>query len=172
LAGVAVGLGAAFSLSAVVEMTSVTPVLAVMLGLAVGIDYSLFILNRHRTQLAQGMGVRDSIALATGTAGNAVTFAGGTVIIALAALSITGIEFLGVMGAVAAGTVAVAVLASVTLTPALLSLLGQRVLPARQRRSLERKHNGGAARGWAAKVQRHPWLSILGVLVVAGGLAI
>ncbi|QDB79975.1 RND transporter [Georgenia wutianyii] len=172
VAGIAVGLGAALTLSAVVEMTSVSPVLALMLGLAVGIDYALFIINRHRVQLAQGMALRDSIALATGTAGNAVTFAGGTVIIALAALSVTGIEFLGVMGVVAAGTVAVAVLASVTLTPALLSVLGDRVLPARQRRGLERKADNDATHGWAARVQRRPWLAILGVVLVAGALAI
>ncbi|HLS74210.1 MAG TPA: MMPL family transporter, partial [Actinomycetaceae bacterium] len=172
LAGIGVGLGAAMTLSAVVDMTSVTPVLALMLGLAVGIDYALFIINRHRVQLAQGVDLRESIARATGTAGNAVTFAGGTVIIALAALSVTGIEFLGVMGVVAAGTVAVAVLASVTLTPALLSLLGGRVLPARQRRRLERKNGDDGGRGWAAWVQRRPWLAILGVVVIAGALAI
>jgi putative drug exporter of the RND superfamily len=169
LVGVAVGLGAAMSLSSVVEMTSVTPALALMLGLAVGIDYSLFILNRHRLQLAAGMATRDSIALANGTAGNAVTFAGATVIIALAALGVTGIPFLGTMGLVAAGTVAVAVLASVTLTPALLSLMGERVLPARQRRRLTRTRDG--AHGWAAGVARRPWLAIAAVVVIAGLLA-
>ncbi|MFD1504636.1 MMPL family transporter [Georgenia yuyongxinii] len=129
----------------------------------------MFILNRHRLQLAAGMATRDSIALANGTAGNAVTFAGATVIIALAALGITGIPFLGTMGLVAAGTVAVAVLASVTLTPALLSLMGERVLPARQRRRLTRTHDG--AHGWAARVARRPWLAIAAVVVVAGVLA-
>lgn len=172
LVGVGVGVGAAMAMTAFVDMTSVTPVLALMLGLAVGIDYSLFILNRHRIQLAQGMAVRDSIALATGTAGNAVTFAGATVIIALAALSVTGIEFLGVMGVVAAGTVAVAVLASITLTPALLGLLGERVLPARQRKRLGAKHADEHARSWGATVQRRPWLAILGVVAVAAVLAV
>ena len=76
-------------------MSSVTPVLGVMLGLAVGIDYSLFIINRHRRQLFVGMELRDSIALANGTSGTAVVFAGSTVIIALLALNITGIPFLG-----------------------------------------------------------------------------
>ncbi|WP_152188294.1 MMPL family transporter [Georgenia satyanarayanai] len=171
LVGVGVGVGASLALSGVVQMTSVTPALALMLGMAVGIDYSLFILNRHRMQLADGMGVRDSIALATGTAGNAVTFAGATVVIALAALGLTGIPFLGVMGYVAAGTVVVAVLAAVTLTPALLSFLGERVLPARQRRRLERK-NGADSRGWAHKVQQHPWLAIIGVVAITGLLAI
>ncbi|HLT82605.1 MAG TPA: MMPL family transporter, partial [Phototrophicaceae bacterium] len=171
LVGVGVGVGGSLALSGLVEMTSVTPALALMLGMAVGIDYSLFILNRHRVQLAQGMAVRDSIALATGTAGNAVTFAGATVVIALAALGLTGIGFLGTMGYVAAGTVVVAVLASVTLTPALLSFLGERVLPAKQRARLERKHDADS-RGWGATVQRHPWLAIVGVVAVTGLLAI
>ncbi|MEE6282811.1 MMPL family transporter [Georgenia sunbinii] len=173
LVGVGVGLGGAMALSGVVEMTSVTPALALMLGMAVGIDYSLFILNRHRMQLAEGMAVRDSIALATGTAGNAVTFAGGTVVIALAALTITGIPFLGTMGLVAAATVVVAVLAAITLTPALLSFLGQRVLPARQRARLVRRNgDDGASRGWAAAVQRRPWLAILGVVAITALLAV
>ncbi|WP_413452431.1 MMPL family transporter [Georgenia phoenicis] len=171
LVGVGVGVGASLALSGVVDMTSVTPALALMLGMAVGIDYSLFILNRHRMQLAEGMGVRESIALATGTAGNAVTFAGATVVIALAALGLTGIPFLAVMGYVAAGTVVVAVLAAVTLTPALLSFLGERVLPAKQRKRLERK-NEADSRGWAYKVQQHPWLAILGVVAITGLLAI
>ena len=173
LVGVGVGIGGAMALSGVVDMTSVTPALALMLGMAVGIDYALFILNRHRMQLAEGMAVRDSIALATGTAGNAVTFAGGTVVIALAALTITGIPFLGTMGLVAAATVVVAVLAAVTLTPAMLSFLGERVLPARQRTRLAAKNGGdGATRGWAATVQRRPWLAVIGVVVIAAVLAI
>ena len=171
LVGVGVGVGASLALSGVVDMTSVTPALALMLGMAVGIDYSLFILNRHRMQLADGMGVRESIALATGTAGNAVTFAGATVVIALAALGLTGIPFLAVMGYVAAGTVVVSVLAAVTLTPALLSFLGERVLPAKQRKRLERK-NDADSRGWGYKVQRHPWLAIIGVVAITGLLAI
>lgn len=171
LVGVGVGVGASLALSSVVDMTSVTPALALMLGMAVGIDYSLFILNRHRMQLADGMGVRDSIALATGTAGNAVTFAGATVVIALAALGLTGIPFLAVMGYVAAGTVVVSVLAAVTLTPALLSFLGERVLPAKQRTRLERKSDADS-RGWGYKVQQHPWLAIIGVVAITGLLAI
>ena len=120
------------SLSGVVEMASVTPVLGVMLGLAVGIDYALFIVNRHRRQLMDGYGVRESIALATGTSGNAVVFAGSTVVIALLALNVTGIPFLGLMGTVGAACVAIAVLIAITLTPALLSLVGTRVLRGRE----------------------------------------
>jgi RND superfamily putative drug exporter len=131
--GVGVGVAGSLAFSGVVEMASVTPVLGVMLGLAVGIDYTLFIINRHRRQLKEGADVRASIALANGTAGNAVVFAGATVVIALLALNVTGIPFLGVMGTVAAACVLIAVLVAVTFTPALLSLVGMRVLGTRAR---------------------------------------
>jgi RND superfamily putative drug exporter len=128
LAGVGIGVTASLALSGVVEMLSITPVLGVMLGLAVGIDYSLFILNRHRRQLLEGVDFHESIGLANGTSGNAVVFAGSTVLVALLALNVTGIPFLGLMGTVAAICVAVAVLLAVTLTPALLAVIGNRVL--------------------------------------------
>lgn len=126
--GVGVGVAGSLAFSGVVDMASVTPILGIMLGLAVGIDYSLFILNRHRKQLLTGMDVHESIGLANGTAGNAVVFAGTTVIVALVALLVTGIPFLGVMGVVGAACVAVAVLVSITVTPALLGLMKSRVL--------------------------------------------
>lgn len=136
LIGVAVGLLGAVTLTHWVSMTDVTPALALMLGLAVGIDYALFLVNRHREQLAQGVDVEESIGRATGTAGNAVLFAGMTVIVALAALAFVRIPFLATMGYVAAATVAVAVLVSLTFTPALLRLIGPRVLSARSRRAI------------------------------------
>nr|WP_239547317.1 MMPL family transporter [Kocuria palustris] len=123
----------ALSLSGQVQMASVTPMLGVMLGLAVGIDYSLFLLNRYRTELRRGTEVTEAIGLATGTAGSAVAFAGMTVMIALIGLSVTGIPFLALMGAVAALAVLVAVLITLTLTPALLGLVGKRLLPKSQR---------------------------------------
>ena len=128
LVGVGVGLTASLAFSGVVDMASATPVLGLMLGLAVGIDYSLFIINRHRRQLLTGVEVRESIALANGTAGTAVVFAGSTVVVALLALNVTGIPFLGLMGTVGAVCVAVAVLMAITLTPAVLGLLGERLL--------------------------------------------
>ncbi|WP_430788669.1 MMPL family transporter [Actinoplanes sp. G11-F43] len=128
LTGVGIGVTASLALSGVVDMLSITPVLGVMLGLAVGIDYSLFILNRHRRQLIDGVEFHESIGLANGTSGNAVVFAGSTVLVALLALNVTGIPFLGLMGTVAAICVAVAVLIAVTLTPALLALVGTRIL--------------------------------------------
>ncbi|MDZ8172916.1 MMPL family transporter [Microbacterium xanthum] len=141
LVGVGIAVLAALSLSGVLDMSSVTPVLGIMLGLAVGIDYSLFIINRHRTQLLEGADMRESIGLANGTAGNAVTFAGSTVIIALLALNITGIPFLGLMGTVGAFAVLIAVLIAVTLTPALLGLIGPRVLNRRARAKIGTVHH-------------------------------
>ena len=140
LVGVAVGVGATFALSGAVDMSSISPMLALMLGLAVGIDYSLFIVNRHRGQLLAGMDAEESVALATGTSGNAVLFAGLTVIIALAALVVPGLPFLAVMGLSAAGTVAVAVVVALTLTPAVLSLVGRKLISKRAWAKAE-KHN-------------------------------
>ncbi len=135
LTGVGIGALGALSFSGVVEMASVTPVLGLMLGLAVGIDYALFILNRHRKQMLHGADVRESIGLANGTSGTAVVFAGSTVVVALLALNITGIPFLGLMGTVGAACVAIAVLIAITLTPALLGLVGERILSRRARRA-------------------------------------
>ncbi|WP_147794653.1 MMPL family transporter [Cellulomonas sp. Y8] len=133
LVGVGIGAVASLALSGAVEMLSVTPVLGIMLGLAVGIDYSLFILNRHRRQLRDGVELEESIGLANGTAGNAVVFAGTTVLVALLALNVTGIPFLGLMGTVGAICILVAILIAITLTPALLSRIGLRVLPKKKR---------------------------------------
>ncbi|MFC9918685.1 MMPL family transporter [Agromyces binzhouensis] len=131
--GVGVGVAGSLAFSGLVDMTSVTPVLGVMLGLAVGIDYALFIMNRHRSQVLAGMEIRESIALANGTSGNAVVFAGSTVLVALLALNITGIPFLGVMGTVGAACVLIAVLLAVSFTPAVLGLIGIRIVNRRAR---------------------------------------
>ncbi|TFD93280.1 MMPL family transporter [Cryobacterium lactosi] len=140
LVGVGVGVLASLALSGSVEMLSVTPVLGVMLGLAVGIDYSLFILNRHRTQLRNGVPMQESIGLANGTSGNAVVFAGATVLIALLALNLTGIPFLGLMGTVGAVCVFVAILIAITLTPALLGLVGTKILTKKARAHIGTPH--------------------------------
>ncbi|MDQ1289244.1 MAG: putative drug exporter of the superfamily [Actinomycetota bacterium] len=192
LLGVAAGVGGTIALSGVVEMNSVTPALGLMIGLAVGIDYSLFIINRHRTQLLTGLPAEESIPRANGTSGNAVVFAGLTVVIALAALGVTGIPFLGVMGRSAAATVAIAVLVAVTLTPALLSLAGHRVIRARTWEAngftatgvpiedashfVDPDETGaGPVRlrhGWGELVTTHPWAATLLGLVVLGVCAI
>jgi putative drug exporter of the RND superfamily len=162
LIGVGVGALGAMALSGTVEMVSVTPVLGVMLGLAVGIDYSLFILNRHRRQLREGVAPHESIGLANGTSGNAVVFAGLTVLIALLALNVTGIGFLGLMGTVAAGCMAIAVLVAITLMPALLGLVGRRALPRRQREQTRGRHQGRALRQMSSRTA---------VLTLFGGVA-
>ncbi|MQM26703.1 MMPL family transporter [Glycomyces albidus] len=166
---VAVGIGAlaSMSLSGSVEMTSVTPILGLMLGLAVGIDYSLFIVNRHRRQLKDGYDVDESIALATGTSGNAVVFAGATVLIALVALNITGIPFLGLMGSIGAFCIAVAVLVAITFIPALLRLAGLRILSKRERAA--RETHDAAERKPDAKPM-HTGRAVLRVLVGLGAL--
>ncbi|WP_350348305.1 MMPL family transporter [Agromyces sp. G08B096] len=139
--GVAIAALGTLAFSGVVQMASVTPILGVMLGLAVGIDYSLFIINRHRKQLLQGAEPHESVGLANGTAGNAVVFAGATVIVALLALNVTGVPFLGLMGTVGAVAVAIAVLIAISLTPAILGLLGTRVLGRRARARIGEEHH-------------------------------
>lgn len=159
--GVAIGAMATLSFSGLIQMASVTPFLGVMLGLAVGIDYALFILYRHRRQLLAGADVRESIGLANGTAGNAVVFAGSTVIVALLALNITGIPFLGLMGTAGAVSVLVAVLIAVSLTPALLGLAGMRILSRRARARAASAADGAehprrAARTAPVDADEHP----------------
>ncbi|MGK2895975.1 MAG: MMPL family transporter [Candidatus Saccharimonadales bacterium] len=126
------GVGAVFALSGIVEINATTPVLAVMLGLAVGIDYSLFILSRYRSYILEGDNHETAIASSIGTAGNAVVFAALTVVIALSALSVIQIPLLTTMGLAAAGTVAIAAVAAVTLLPALAGLIGERILSKKQ----------------------------------------
>ncbi|MGN7191170.1 MMPL family transporter [Curtobacterium sp. MCBA15_004] len=162
--GVGVATLASLSFSSLVEFISVTPVLGVMLGLAVGIDYSLFILNRHRTQLKTGMGVHESIGLANGTSGNAVVFAGTTVIVALLALNITGIPFLGLMGTVGAVAVLFAILIATSFTPALLSLIGMRIL-----RRKERDQIGSTG---AIRVPNKPMSTWRAVVTLVAGVAV
>ncbi|KTR51877.1 MMPL family transporter [Curtobacterium oceanosedimentum] len=162
--GVGVASLAALSFSSLVEFISVTPVLGVMLGLAVGIDYSLFILNRHRTQLKAGMGVHESIGLANGTSGNAVVFAGTTVIVALLALNITGIPFLGLMGTVGAVAVLFAILIATSFTPALLSLLGMRILRKKERQQI--------GRTGSVQVPNKPMSTWRAVVTLVAGVAV
>ncbi|MFI2779437.1 MMPL family transporter [Streptomyces sp. ALB3] len=133
LVGVGAGMAGLFALSSTIELTSTAPILALMLGLAVGIDYALFITSRYRHYLLEGMEGEEAAGRAAGTAGSAVVFAGATVVIALAGLAVAGVPFLTVMGLAAAATVALAVLVSLTLLPAVLGFAGTRVLPRKQR---------------------------------------
>ena len=171
------GLAAALSIS----NTAVT--LSVMIGLAVGVDYALFILSRHRAQLATGMPPAESAAVAAGTAGTAVVFAGTTVIIALGALCVVGIPFLTVMGLSAAGTVLAAVLIASTLLPAIFGIAGARLAPKPGSRAARlairaaqageggRRQQTWGAR-WLATVSRHPVGWLAAVVVVLGVIAL
>jgi RND superfamily putative drug exporter len=156
LFGVAVGLLGIQALGGVFVLSSTAPVLALMLGLAVGIDYALFIVSRHRQQLTDGMDVHTSIATAIGTAGSAVLFAGITVVIALSAMVVVGIPFLSAMGLCAAATVVVAVLIALTLLPALLAFSGERM---RKGRHIDQSHTFGLR--WAQFVTRRPIIVLI-----------
>ncbi|WP_158690882.1 MMPL family transporter [Streptomyces sp. FXJ7.023] len=165
--GVGIGVLGVMFVSRFVELTGTATVLAVMLGLAVGIDYALFILARHREQLADPRtDLEDSIARAVATAGSAVVFAGATVVIALVALCATGIPFLSAMGVAAAVTVLLAVLIAVSLVPALLAFTGERLRPRprspRPRTPRETGREPGAwGLRWGRFVTRRPLVSLL-----------
>ncbi|TDO36425.1 RND superfamily putative drug exporter [Kribbella sp. VKM Ac-2527] len=154
LIGVVAGMAGLFLVTSVVEVSSTAPILALMLGLAVGIDYALFISSRHRSQLAEGLDPEESVARATATAGSAVMFAGATVVIALAGLSLVGVPFLTAMGFAAAATVLTAVLVALTLVPAMLGFLGNRVLPRKARTAGKVPVAEGFGFRWARLVTR------------------
>jgi RND superfamily putative drug exporter len=167
LTGVAIGLLGLTALTGVLTLNSTTPTLALMLGLAVGIDYALFIVSRHRQHLDEGMSVEESVALSVATAGSAVCFAGLTVFIALAGLLVVGIPFLSTMGLGAAGTVLLAVLIANTMLPALLGFAGMR---AAKRRKPPAEHPWGER--WGRHVTSHPVVAIVGVIVILGVIII
>jgi RND superfamily putative drug exporter len=125
--GVAITASGITALAAVTDVTTVAITVALMLGLSTGIDYGLFILSRHRSQLLTGRPMGESVATAVGTAGSSVVFAGGVVIVALLGLIVVGIPFISTVGLVAAGAVVISVLVAVTLVPAILGLAGVRV---------------------------------------------
>ena len=158
--------------SNVTTISDVAPTLGVLLGLGVGIDYALLIVNRHRGGLRSGTSVRDSIATALDTSGRAVVFAGITVVIALLGLFLTGIEFLYGLAIAASVSVVLTVLAATTLIPALLGALGLRVLGRGDRRDLAAgritpEHTTGGFRRWAGLVQKHPVvLATVGLVVL------
>ena len=175
LIGVGIALGLILLAAGAISVPSSGPLLAVMLGLAVGIDYSLFILQRHRTQLAAGADPRESAATAVGTAGNAVVFAGLTVVIALLGLFVVGIPFLSVMGASAALAVVIAIAAAITLLPALMGLMGEKLRPKSGSKAAQiaalSPETPSLGRRWVRMVMRRPLLvsiiSILGLATLA-----
>ncbi|HEV2993433.1 MAG TPA: MMPL family transporter [Acidimicrobiia bacterium] len=176
LFGLAVGLSLISIVSAITPIGTVAPTLATMIGLGVGIDYSLFILTRHRQNLVAGMPVLESIGLANGTAGQAVLFAGTTVVIAICGLALAGIPYVTWLGFTSAMVVLVMMAAAVTLIPALLAVAGEHINKVHAPR-FHRHHRGadhpsltgGRSHGWtrwAEFMSRHRWAAVLGSLVV------
>ena len=172
--GVGITMTLVFAATGFLTVSSTTPLLALMLGIAVGIDYALFILSRHRDQLATGMAAEESAARAIATSGSAVVFAGMTVMIALCGLAVVRIPFLTTMGIAAAVGVAVAVLIALTLLPALLGFAGDRLRPRPRARAAAaaanrpaRRPRVGLARRWVRLVTKVP---VITVLVVVAGL--
>ena len=157
-----------------IDVPSIAPTLGIMLGLAVGTDYSLFIISRHLRFLENGVEPDESIARSIGSSGSAVVFAGCTVIIALLCLYFSGIPLVRSLGYTTAIVVATAVLAAITFLPAVLGLLGRRILKLRFRlgeRKLDAEHPGGWFR-WAGAIRSHPLIAAVTGIVILGLLAL
>ncbi|MFD4373987.1 MMPL family transporter [Streptomyces sp. NPDC058527] len=182
--GVGIGVSAITALANVLDLGSTTSTLAMMIGLAVGIDYALFIVSRYCAELAEGRTKEEAAGRATGTAGSAVVFAGLTVVIALVGLAVVNIPMLTKMGFAAAGTVVIAVLIALTLIPALLGFAGDKVIGRKQRKgaaaetpekageSLEKEAKPNAGTRWARFVIRRPVFVLLAGVIGLGAIAI
>ncbi|MFB7112358.1 MMPL family transporter [Streptomyces sp. NPDC056291] len=172
LVGVGIGVSTITALAHTLDLGSTTSILATMIGLAVGIDYALFIVSRYRAELAEGREREEAAGRAVGTAGSAVVFAGLTVVIALVGLSVVNIPMLTKMGLAAAGTVVIAVLIALTMIPALLGFAGRKVKPAgatsgllRRGRPARQPDRPNMGTRWASFVVRRPVaVLLLGVL--------
>ncbi|MYS87500.1 MMPL family transporter [Embleya scabrispora] len=187
LLGVAIGVGGITALAGVFDLSPTTSTLAMMLGLAVGIDYALFVVSRYRSELTQGREPEDAAGRAVGTAGSAVVFAGLTVVVALAGLAVVNIPMLTEMGLAAAGTVAVAVLVALTFVPAILGFAGKRIFGRKDRKRFARREAEIAAGGtdhrrdadkpnmgtrWARFVLRRPIKVLVVAVLGLGALAL
>ncbi|MFF7182823.1 MMPL family transporter [Streptomyces sp. NPDC008121] len=193
LISVGIGISGITALGSTLGLSGTTSTLAMMIGLAVGIDYALFIVSRFRAERMEGRTPEEAAGRAVGTAGSAVVFAGLTVVVALAGLAVVNIPMLTTMGLAAAGTVAVAVLVAITLVPALLSFAPVKVMPRkgrlayavkplsarRQRRAA--RHAAKQARRtakpnlgsrWAGYVLRHPVAVLLVGVIGLGTIAV
>jgi len=180
LIGLGVGLSTVTVLTNFFDISSVATTIATMIGLGVGIDYALFVVTRHREQLASGMTVADSAGHANGTSGMAVVFAGTTVVIAICGLAVAGIPMVTTMGFASAVVVAVSVIAAISLLPALLGLAGTKInslrLPWVKRNQVEAEMHPDKIRTgfwvrWATHVAAHPWRYLIVSVVVLLTLA-
>ncbi|MFH8840772.1 MMPL family transporter [Streptomyces sp. NPDC017868] len=171
--GVGIGVSTITALANVLDLGTTTSTLASMIGLAVGIDYALFIVSRYRAELAEGRAKEEAAGRAVGTAGSAVVFAGLTVVIALVGLAVVNIPMLTKMGFAAAGTVVIAVLIALTLIPALLGFAGDKVVSRKVRKGTAKtsdKPNGGTR--WARFVIRRPLMVLIVGVLGLGAIAV
>ncbi|EFQ82896.1 MMPL family protein [Aeromicrobium marinum DSM 15272] len=167
LFGLVVGFSSMALVTYLIDIPAWAPQLAAMVGLGVGIDYALFLVTRHREHLAQGMSVPEAAGRALATAGQAVIFAGGTVVVAILGLLFAGIPFVSGGGIAISVMVFVMVLASVTLLPALLGLTGERINGRRRR---PHRPSAGWYR-WGTHVTRHATAYLAGGVVLMVALA-
>jgi RND superfamily putative drug exporter len=171
--GLAAGLAGLGLLAIQFSFAQAAPTLAAMMGRGVGIDYALFLTTRHRALLAQGLDPHESVGHTVATSGRAVLVAAATVAMVLAGLYASGIGFIGALGAAAGLTVLVAALASLTLTPALLGLLGHRIDQLRVRTPVaEPNSETDLWHRWAVLVRRLPWLFLAGGILALAVLGI
>lgn len=177
-----VGVGASLLVvilgSHVIDLPETAITMAALIGLAVGIDYALFIVNRHRKALMAGATVREGIAESLNTSGRAVIFGGLTVVIALIGMFIVELPVLTAMGQAAALTVVFTVITALTLLPALLAMIGTKVLSKRQRATLATgiaepvRTKRGFAERWSDRTEKHPIPMAIGGLIVVAALAL
>ncbi|MCR3757536.1 MMPL family transporter [Clostridium felsineum] len=171
--GLVVGLMGIMVSTAFVDMSALSLSLASMVGLAVGIDYALFIISRYRQNVSEGYDLKEAAALSVGTAGSAVLFAGVTVIIALCGLALVGVPFLGVMGEVAAAMVFVVVMVSLTAVPACLSLAGHHISPKKKKQQnvvSASKEKNKQSNLWGRIVTKYPIITIALVLALTASI--
>ncbi len=166
--GLALGVSSMSLITYVIDIPSWAPQIASMVGLGVGIDYALFLVTRHREFLSRGMTIEESVGRSNATAGQAVIFAGGTVMIAILGLGVAGIPFMTAAGVAIAVTVLLMVTASVTLLPAFLGLAGHRVSGLRLARRRVAKPAGVSARWerWGTHVAGNAWRYAVGTTVL------
>ncbi|MBB1260733.1 MMPL family transporter [Streptomyces alkaliterrae] len=179
LVSVVAGLSCLGLLAAALTFATVSPTLATMIGIGVGIDYALFLLTRHRQDLMDGADPVAAAGHAVATSGRAVLVSGATVIVALAGLWVSGVAFIGLLGVAAAVTVLTAVLGALTLVPALLGLIGRRVDRLRVRTPVAETAGGQGAEGdgglwyrYARRVARRPWWFLAGGVVTLAVLTV